>query len=581
MIHDNRYSVLFLILFLIHLNSYANSEKSTPLTPEGFTTYGSEALLPSLDAMKFAPIGELKSAVPRECHPTEYVKGILQNNYNPVQFANYAQQYFNHCSSFLQKGNYQGAQGLLEFGKVAYNLAENPRLKKYNHKLSDGTSIDTLIGLKDSQIKRPWVILKCGVFCDIYKSTASLSFLINLFDQSPFNIILLSNHTGKQYIQSNASLTIGGYYESYDYFEIARWLRSDSPYKDTIDSVHVVGFSLGGLASLGVSYLNSHFISHYGQNLINSSTTICPVVNLEPTLDDLFSNSLKGNFYATLTWKKLREVAPVLDKAADYLNRKFPPSAEKFPEMLANISLRYGKQWEATNPPGRTAPALETLNDFYKANNFSSYSSEPNIPTFVWASMDDSVVNYNLNAKTLLSSPRLTSSMGVLSLENGSHCGFDTAYGYTITTAVLQSFIINNSPAFKAKAKTNFVPLSALSNIAFSAHEIHLKQWWVAKEKSDQLELNFETFDPTIQTKKKKIDCSTTPPLLSVPECRRNFKQLVPISLLSQLNIQAPQNKTEAEILSRELNGLLRITHETQPIDETNLAPTHLSWITY
>lgn len=581
MIYSNRYLVLFLILFLTNSQAYAIQDHENSLADDFILYSNNEALTTPLVSMKFVPLGELMSAVPTECHPLKYTHDILNKNYSPVQFATYANNYFTHCNSFLQKGNTQGLKGLLQFGKVSYNLAENPRIKKYLHTLSDGSKIETFIGLKDSINKRPWVILKCGVFCDIYKSAASLSFIINLFDQSPFNIILLSNYTGQKYVQSNTSLKIGGYYESYDYFDVARWLRSESPYKDTIDSIHAVGFSLGGSASLGVSYLYSFFNSQYGPNLINSSIAICPVVNLQPTLNDLFSNSLKGNFYATLTWKKLMEVAPFLNKATDYLSRKLPPKAQLFPEMLANISLRYGKEWDANHPPGRTAPSLETLEDFYTNNDFSSYLNEPELPTFVWASMDDSVVKYDLNTKTLLDSPRHASTLGVLGLERGNHCGFDTAYGYTVTTAVLQSFIINNSPTFKEKAKTHIVPISFLSQIAFSTSETHLKQWWVAKENSDQLELYFETFDPSIHPEKKKINCISALPLFSEPQCRRVHKQLVPVAFLSELSIQIPQNSTQAEILSRELNGLLRLTHDTQPIDETNLPPTHLTWTSY
>ncbi len=62
------------------------------------------------------------------------------------------------------------------------------------------------------------MISKCGVFCDVTESPGSLSIAMNLFDQSPFNIILVSNHTGAKHIQNNASLFMGGYYEAY-FFE--------------------------------------------------------------------------------------------------------------------------------------------------------------------------------------------------------------------------------------------------------------------------------------------------------------------------------------------------------------------------
>ncbi len=153
-----------------------------------------------------------------------------------------------------------------------------------------------------------------------------------------------------------------------------------------------------------------------------------------------------------MTWKYFKDAAPYLNEAQDYLDSYFPPKAELFPQMLTDIVLRYGEIWERTSPPGRTAPIPTGTSDFLDKNQFSQSGEIPlEIPTFAWASADDNVVNFDLNTKTLIDASNSPSTLGALGLAYGDHCGFATAYGYATTTAVLQSFVINNSPHFKSR----------------------------------------------------------------------------------------------------------------------------------
>ncbi len=60
-----------------------------------------------------------------------------------------------------------------------------------------------------------------------------------------------------------------------------------------------------------------------------------------------------------------------------------------------------------------------------------------------------------------------------------------------MTTAVLQSFILNNSPQFKNQLihKIEKIPSNTIFN--FSNEEIHLRQWWEIKEGKRFVFLNF------------------------------------------------------------------------------------------
>ncbi len=53
---------------------------------------------------KYQPLGELKSAVPPECHPMIYRSSSLKNYQNPAQFSFDTRNFFKKCESYLLKG---------------------------------------------------------------------------------------------------------------------------------------------------------------------------------------------------------------------------------------------------------------------------------------------------------------------------------------------------------------------------------------------------------------------------------------------------------------------------------------------
>lgn len=520
------------------------------------------------------PLAEPKGSIPPHCNPHEFSNQALSQYQNANQFAQFAKSYFDQCSKYLTSGNIQGLLGLIKFSTIKYDVTKNPLIKPVTLTLSDGSKLESFIGVKDLSTPRPWIILKCGVFCDITTSPSMYNFVINFFDQSPFNILFVSNYTGANYIKANASLRLGGSYEVYDFYDIAQWLKYESPYKQTVDSIHAVGVSLGGSAAMAVGRLSHLYRSKYSnETLFNSSTAICPVVNLGPTLHDMYADTNKGKIFKALTWKYLMDAAPYLDKAHDYLDSKIPPKAELFPPMLTDIVLRYGVPWEQAEPPGRIAWIPENADDFLSKNHFvEDYGKELTIPTLAWASGDDHVVNYDLNTKTLLNLSNPPSTLGTLGIEFGDHCGFDTAYGYSATTAVLQSFVLNNSPNFKSKSRIMNVELPP-NTPSVSSKEVHMKQWWTTKVNSNEVTLNYETFDPKLH-----YSCRFIQPYKSNYICRRHYTQTLSLEAFQNLGLTPPQNATESQILTRKLNGLMRVSNFFNPIDGTKLTPTHLVW---
>lgn len=522
------------------------------------------------------PNGNTTQPVPPDCHPFEFQSQSLTNYQNSRHYAEFSNDYISRCSKYLTQGNVLGLPGVVKLVGIQYDIKKNPNLSFMTLTLSDGNKLDSIIGIKDTINKRPWVILKCGVFCDISSSATVKSFIINFFDQSPFNIIFLSNYTGVETIQKNESLRMGGFNEVYDLYDVAKWLKNESPFRNTIDSIHAAGISLGGSAALAVSKLRSLSIPNSTDKpLFNSTTAICPVVNLKPTLNDMYTKTFKGKVFTAITWALLMKSSSFLSEAKDYLSTRTPPDSSEFPHMLGDIAFRYGKIWELSSPPGRLAPVPTDIEDFLNKNKFSEDLNSFEIPTFAWASFDDRVVRYDLNSKTLVDNINLPQTIGAFGVPEGHHCGFDSAYGFLTTTSILQTFIINNSPHFKVKRRIHYKKLPEF-NITFSSQDLHLGQSWKIIDNSNVAQLKFEVFNPTL-----KFICKLMKPYESPNYCRKVYTQDIALNDLSEIVSKFPESQIEAQILTRKLNGQIRVTNNQTPIDGTHNSPNQISWSSF
>lgn len=522
-----------------------------------------------------APLGEPKGPIPSYCQPHEFQNYILNNYKDPLWYASEVKRFFKTCSSYFRRGQTKGILGLLEFATTEYDISKNPLIHQKNLRLSDGTMISAYFGIKDLTLPRPWVILKCGVFCDITDSRSSLNYLMSYFDQSPFNVIFVSNHTGTEHIKTNRALTIAGFYEVYDFYDIAHWLKYESPYQSLVDSIHAVGISLGGSAALATGHLSQLYLTDDNKPLFNSATALCPVVNLGPTLKDMYSETRKGRIFTKMTWSALKEVEPYLPEARDYLQQKQSPPASFFPGMLSGISIRYGYGWDLRSPPRRQAPLLDKIQDYWSWNHFGESSFQTEVPTLVWASHDDRVVNFSLNTKTIIDSPDQSRERGAIGVEFGDHCGFSSAYGLTTTTSVLQTFILSHSENFRFQRKTLSSKMPATATRKWG-NELNLRYGWEAHPNKDSVTLFSETFNPLMSWL-----CLTKDPFKSAGVCRRRQQWEIPLRHLGAFGAKTPSNSTEAEILSRQLNGAVHLTFNGTPIEGTIFAPNRLEWEDY
>ncbi len=527
--------------------------------------------------LKKNPIGEIKGGFPLECQPRAVEDALSKHNREGKEFALLTQNLFSRCEKYWNRPEKPGLLAIIDFMNTIYNIHANPSISSESITLRDGTKLTAFVGVKDKETKRPWVIVKCGVFCTVNDGSSTASFLINLFDQAPFNVIFLSNRTGTNYIQKNESLTMAGHLEVHDLYEVGRWLKEESPYINTIDSIHAMGISLGGSSALMVDPMAEAYGYTDEKKLFNSVLAICPVVNMKETMGDMFANTLKGAIFSKYTWSQLQESGHALKEAQEYLNVSHQPPNYKFPGMMADIVSRYSSKWAQVSKQFRNSKEIFTPEDFWIFNQMKFYNKKINTPYFVWASRDDLIVDNNLNTKSLYNSYVYKNSpqMGIVNVDQGNHCGFSTSYGYPVVSAIMKSFILNNSNEFAISKKLNRTKVNlGKNNLGYSQE--YVRHWWKASANQDTVTLYYEVFRPWAG-----IQCRLAEYFDAPIECRNTISKKIKLSELSFLGLEIPKNESQALILSRKLNGNLRVTANGLPIEGGSNDPNQIEWYSY
>lgn len=571
---------LILFLFIISFNTQASEDiinvritkptasKSadliTQLTKEWLKKLG----LPPLESPQY-PEGTQKAALSKKCQPFIFEKALASSS-SPKIFSEKVNALFAECEESWRNLNTPGLLGLLEFTAVEYNFSKNEQIRSIDFEFKNGFHLKGFIAVKDLQNKRPWVLIKCGVFCAAEESSSMRNFVMNLFDESPFNILILGNRTGEDFIKDNKTVSVGGLYESADFFAVANWIHKHELYGKTVSSFHALGISLGGSASV----MAEHYHPAYEINdnaRIASFTAICPVVDLQPTIHDMFAPGIKGELFSRLTWSQLMTTKHRLSEDQDLLKSSRRPSGEEFIDLFAQFGLRSGQRMQAHPSYFGKHPLVHSINDYWSLSNFTEQERKIEKPLFVWASKDDMIVSNRINTAHLEQSALAQdNNLALVNVNYGNHCGFTTAYGHAVTSAILRSFILSQSPEYDYQRTYHEKEFHLNKNI-LSYGETHLRQIWFTKENSEWVTLRFETFSSYGEA------CYFNTPDDKFSECKKTKN--IKMSLKSlPVKVDIPRNKEEAAILNRYLNTHLKLYNNAMPIEMSELEANRIQW---
>lgn len=351
------------------------------------------------------------------------------------------QKYFQDCQSEIQNGSTSTIANLLKTMTIRYTPNEHPFLRKVVLNLPGNIKLKGLLALKGDLKRRPMVIIRPGIFANIMDFIPERAWMIMLFEQSPFNVLLVENMTGGDFVHNNSRVSFGGYDEGLQNIVISRWLSDPvEPLAKVVSSVHLFGISLGGHGTLFASLLNK-YNSSTERSLINSVTALCPVVDLQASMEAVTD----GGTMSTLVdlWSRER-----LDGIEERLPSVYPHARFAFLKNATSEIVRTYQGGLSYNSSINLPGGMKDGAHFWELNNFWPRYKDVQEPVLIFANSKDPIVPFNLNSRKLVNKEIKVESKNirVIELPQGVHCTLAVPYDWHTLSTVFQSYILSHAP---------------------------------------------------------------------------------------------------------------------------------------
>jgi hypothetical protein len=387
------------------------------------------------DVFSWNPTGE-KARYSPACDPELWGARLQDPRLNSVQLQGaLVQKYFQDCAGELKTGRNSSFINAMKMMSMQFDPQHHPFLHRVVFHLPGNIHLKGLLALKGDYKKRPFIVLRLGIFSSVEEFLPERYLLMQLFEQGPFNVLVVENMSSPDFIADNSRFSFGGYDEGLQNILIARLLRDPhEPLSQLVDTLHFAGVSLGGHGVLYSSLLNE--VNDRGR-LIQSFMGFCPVVNLKPTMIALTSEGLKGrlaNWWGAQRLNGLREKVPAL---ADVGVFRFLPAVMEYLDRVYAGGLSY---ISAIHLPG----AEKDSPRFWKMNEFWDDYDNVKAPVMIWATEQDPAVPFHINSFLLKKK-----NIKVVSFDEGIHCTLPIPYHWDALSTLIQSYFLSHSPGFK------------------------------------------------------------------------------------------------------------------------------------
>ncbi|MEK2687465.1 hypothetical protein [Bdellovibrio sp. GT3] len=365
------------------------------------------------------------------------------------------QKYIQDCGAELQTEDLGEMVNVRRYLTMRYEPQDHPFLRRVVINLPGNVKLKGLLALKGDTKRRPLVIFRSGIFSSIEDFRPERGWMMMLFEQSPFNVLLLENLTSADFIANNSQFSFGGYDEGIQNILIAQLLRNPlEPISRLVDSVHVMGMSLGGPGVLFSSLLNK-YNSPASAPLIQSFLAMCPVVNLKPTMESLTGSGVRSAFIDLWGRRRLSGIEDKLPGVVQYESFKYLQKAVSEVVRTYHGGLSYMSSVKL--PPG-----MKDGENFWALNDFWPYYKDVKEPVVIWATDNDMMVPYSINAQMLANKSMKVDSRNIRVVEfpEGYHCTLPVAYDWKMSTSLLQSYVLSHAPNFKMRENKLNVEMS-------------------------------------------------------------------------------------------------------------------------
>lgn len=482
-------------------------EEGSPFFDEGLGDYPLVAKIIQSDFFKWDPKGKTKLNS-SQCDPLRWQTQVMQTPLSDEHWSRDFEKFLHECDSHWETGR----QGLLVNMLGMISLKMHPNRYPYGRhvifNLPNGVKLKGLLAMKTDSKKRPLILFRTGIFSNTQEFYPERFLFFQMFEQSPFNVLVLESSSGSEFLKHNSSYAIGGFDEGLQNFLIARQLQKpEEPLSKYISDVHMMGLSMGGHGALFTALVNQANPQPGGKPVIQSALAFCPLMNMQETLDYHMSHELSMhlmNYYAS--------------RRLQILNTRIPDLKEGtfIPQFLSWMQENYkgplvaeeGKVPGVLLPPGMQEILDQNPrpgNLFWRLNHFWPWYRNVKTPVVIFSTEKDPIVSWFINAGRV-QDQRMNfqdSNLRMFSFKQGYHCSLPVAYDWGSLTTLFQTFVMKSSPSLRLVPKQVRVPLdqSVLEKI---------------KGKNLRLQLDFEVPEKTSALKAQvRFDEQADPGILA------------------------------------------------------------------
>jgi predicted alpha/beta-fold hydrolase len=481
------------------------------------------------------PDGEVNLDMPRRCTEKAVFKALQGKT--GEDFQSELDGLTESCERHWHSGKPSGLLALLATQRLDYEMNENREIQRVVVKTKSGIKIRGYTGFKPGK-KLPLVVIKCGVFCSGTATTAAKLAFFKMFDMSPYHVLYLANRTGRQWVLDNEILTVGGIGGGRDMIEAGMWARDHEEFGPMITDMYALGISLGGHAAIYASLFNSKM----KEPVFKASIAMCPVLNLKPTLHELFKDGIIGSIAYSTAWKEVDAVREAVPGVQQHMPEKKPDPSVFIPK-LGEISKMYHEHKRPEFDGMFSLSEIETLEDYWNVNSINNWHDQITTPTLVAYSEDDPIVDPGVNSISLQSVAGSNENIQFWGLKTGSHCAVGPSYGWGLVASVFHSFIQAHS-----EKDPWMVEVEVMENLPFNTR-------MYGQERISGFHFDFKKNKEyvTLKASVEEDYCHDEP-------CDRTISGKIPFEYLpEELNIFKPTTDAEAEALGRRVTRFLTL----------------------
>lgn len=463
-------------------------EEGSPYFDEALGDYPWLAKVVQLDFFKWDPSGASRRFRPA-CDPSLWQQASLQKPVSQEEWTTHLEKFLQDCDQDWETGQ----RGLLSNTIGIMSLKLHPSRYPYGRhvilKLPHQIRIKGLLAMKTDGKRRPLVIFRTGIFSNTQEFYPERYLFLQMFEQSPFDVLVLESSSGSEFLKHNTDYAVGGFDEGLQNYWIARQLQSpQEPISRLISDVHMMGMSMGGHGVLFSALLNEQT----KKPVFQSALAFCPLLNMQETLDYHRSQGFSMdilNYYASRRLKVLRERIPELQEDQfiprffDWIRAHYQGPLIAEGGHLPGIHLPEGMQ-KVLEDPHRP----EDL--FWRLNHFWPWYENVKTPVVIFSTRKDPIVSWFLNAGRI-EDHRMQfrdSNLKLFSFSQGYHCSLPVAYDWGVLATLFQTYFMRMSPSLNLQTKIQKIPLPEKVLSQLKGREVYLDLQFEVPEKAAQLQ---------------------------------------------------------------------------------------------